>query len=202
MEDKLLTLTEVSAYLKIPKSTLYKLVEKKEMPSCKIGKQLRFRKSSLDSWLSDKENKLTPPETPPKPKAKQLLLIEDDELVSKAIARLLKTHGYTLEVAYSGEEALEKVKNLKLAFDLIITDIRMPGIDGIETLKRIREFYQALSRPHPAEIIITGYTDGKPEQEAQELGISDYLYKPFVTTDFMRTIEKRLGVGENLFLNS
>lgn len=198
MKHELLTLEEVVQYLRIPKSTLYKLVEKKKIPSCKIGKQLRFRKSSLDNWLSDKENGGPASVTFHKYKAKQLLLIEDDELVSKAIARLLKSHGYNLEVAGSGGEALEKVKKLNLTFDLIITDIRMPGMNGIETLKRIREFYQASRRAPATEIIITGYSDGRPEQEAEKLGITDYLYKPFDTADFMKTIEKRLAFDSDL----
>lgn len=193
MDDKLLSLDEIAAYMNISKSTLYKLVEKNQMPSCKIGKQLRFRKASIDRWLSDKEGRLTQVPAPSGSKPKRILLVEDDQLVSKAIARLLKAHGYNLEVAYSGEEAVEKVKSLKDAFGLIITDIRMPGIDGIETLKRIRQLYRELSFPSASEIIITGYTDGKPEAEAQDLGITDFLYKPFVTADFMLAIEKKLA---------
>ncbi|MCM8797822.1 MAG: helix-turn-helix domain-containing protein [Candidatus Omnitrophica bacterium] len=56
MEEEFFTLEEVSKYLKIPKSTLYKLSQQGKIPSCKIGKQLRFRKSSLDKWISQKEN--------------------------------------------------------------------------------------------------------------------------------------------------
>lgn len=195
MDEKLLSLDELSAYMNISKSTLYKLVEKNQMPSCKIGKQLRFRQSTIDRWLSGKEGRLTQVPAPSYLKPKRILLIEDDQLVAKAIARLLKAHGYNLELAYSGEEAVEKAKNSSEAFGLIITDIRMPGIDGIETLKRIRQLYRELSFPSASEIVITGYTDGKPEAEAQNLGITDFLYKPFVTADFMLAVEKKLAAA-------
>lgn len=55
--DELMTLEELSVYLKIPKSTLYKLSQRGELPSSKIGRQLRFRKSKVDKWLEKQENK-------------------------------------------------------------------------------------------------------------------------------------------------
>jgi CheY-like chemotaxis protein len=89
----------------------------------------------------------------------------------------------------SGQEALEKIKDA--AFDLVITDIRMPGLDGIETIKRIREFNMDSNRPQAPEIIITGYTDPAVELKAAELGITDYVYKPFLNSEFMDIVNRK-----------
>jgi len=191
MEDKLYTIDEVAEYLKIPKSTIYKLSQKGKLPSCKIGKQLRFRQSSLNKWLTQKEGRSTSGETIGGSASKSILLVEDDALVQRAIARLLKTHGYAVELAGNGEEALEKIRTTR--FDLLITDIRMPGMDGIEMIKRTREECLQNNRPRVSEIVITGYADGEKEREAESLGITEYLYKPFATTDFIETIERKLS---------
>jgi len=188
MEDNIYTLDEVSAYLKIAKSTIYKLSQTGKIPSVKIGKQLRFRKSSIDIWITAKEDK--------KPKAenkevKHILLIDDDQLVLKTIARFLQSHGYSVVPVDSGEEALKRVNQSR--FNLIITDIRMPGLNGIETIKKIRELNQAQNRPSPREIVITGYADSQIEQEALDLGVKDFIYKPFATTEFIKTVEEGLN---------
>jgi excisionase family DNA binding protein len=94
MDDKFFTINEVSQYLKIPKSTIYKLSQKGEIPSIKIGKQIRFRKSSLDKWLTEKESKTA---VLSNKKKHQILLIDDDRLVLTAIARLLTANGYIVE---------------------------------------------------------------------------------------------------------
>ena len=206
MEDKVFTIDEVAKYLKIPKSTIYKLSQKGAMPSSKIGKQLRFRKSSLDKWLSEKENKFPSSTNEPSltscqdelanHKSKYVLLIDDDKLVLKTLARFLKLHGYNVEPATSGEEALEKLE--KLSFDLVITDIRMPGIDGVETIKRIREFNNRFNRPSVPEIIISGYIDTEAERQAQRLGITDYIHKPFAISEFIQTVQKKIEFGSGL----
>ncbi|MEK6714811.1 MAG: response regulator [Candidatus Omnitrophota bacterium] len=206
MEDKFFTLNEVSAYLKIPKSTLYKLSETGKIPSVKIGKQLRFRKSSLDRWFSEKEANsiIYTPDAPlasqadkdSVPKTKNILVVDDDELVLRAISKLLEVYGYQIELVKSGEEALEKVKNL--IFDLIIIDVRMAGIDGIETIERMREFYLSSQKALPQEVVITGYMDTQAEERANKLGIEDYLYKPFALTDFIGTVKKKLGFCSRL----
>ena len=70
---------------------------------------------------------------------KNILVIDDDKLVLKTIAKYLKNCGYLVTIASSGLEALDKIDTLPGIPDLIISDIRMPGISGIETLRQIRE---------------------------------------------------------------
>jgi excisionase family DNA binding protein len=202
MEEKFFTIEELAKYVNIPKSTIYKLSQKKEIPSIKIGKQLRFRKSSLDAWVSEKESGLKNliSEVSPKPKkskvklqSKHILLVDDDQLVLKTISNLLETRGYEVEAMNSGEEAIQKSKNAN--FDLLITDIRMPGIDGIETIKRIRQISREKLQPHIPEIVITGYIDTDAQTEASSLGITDYIYKPFVINEFLKTVENKISTA-------
>jgi len=200
MQDQFLTIDEVAAYLKIPKSTIYKLSQKRNIPSCKIGKQLRFRKSSLDEWLAHQENKIktvssnqfpVPERTLSPSKPKYILLIDDDQLVLKTIATFLKANGYHVEPVATGKEALERVK--KVNFDLVISDIRMPEMDGIETIERIRNFHNNYNKPSIPEILISGYVDARTERKAEELGITDRIHKPFLANDFIETIKRRIN---------
>ena len=192
MEDRLFTIDEISQYLKIPKSTIYKLSQNAELPSCKIGKQLRFRKLSIDKWLTEKEASATKEKAV---YAKCILLIDDDKLVLKAVSRFLNMHGYKVEPAESGEQALEKVAKQGIKIDLVITDIRMPGIDGIETIRQIRQLRIDSNKPVIPEIIITGYTDPEIERQAEAMGIVDYIYKPFANSEFMEVVGKKVGLN-------
>ncbi len=193
MEDKFFSLDEVSKYLNIPKSTIYKLSQRGILPSVKIGKQLRFRKSSIDSWFSEKESKEVFLKTGEliSTKPRYILLVDDDTLVLKTVSKFLNTCGYNVEAVQSGEEALKRIE--KLNFDLIIADIRMPGIDGIETIKRIREFSDRYNKPLIPEIIITAYMDIEAERQAKSLGIKDYIYKPFIASEFIKIVKERIN---------
>jgi len=212
MQDRIFTIDEVSAYLNIPKSTVYKLSQKKTLPSSKIGKQLRFRKSSIDEWLSGKENQPgdnfplinetteNNNESSASTENKNILVVDDDKLVLKTIVKLLHAYGYNVEVAESAQIALNKIQ--KTNFGLIITDIKMPGMDGIEVIKGIRELCQKANRPPIGEIIITGYADPDVERQAEELGVIDRIYKPFVVSDFINTVKGKLNSRQGVTMNA
>lgn len=122
---------------------------------------------------------------------KKILVIDDDLLVVKSIERYLRSRGYTIETAQSGKEALGRIE--KLNFDLIISDIRMPEMDGIETLKRIRESGLRYNKESTPAIIITGYAGGdEVYRKAGELGIVECIYKPFELEEFIDVIRKTL----------
>lgn len=123
--------------------------------------------------------------------SKNILVIDDEELVSKSLQKLLKLRGYSVIVAKSGAEALEKVKIED--FDLIICDVRMPEMDGIETIKHIRSYLDKSNKKPIPEVIITGYADADKYEMGIELEVSDYLYKPFDNDEFLRVVKKNIG---------
>lgn len=123
--------------------------------------------------------------------AKHILIIDDEELITKSLLKLLKKEGYEATVAKSGEEALKKIK--KTDFDLIISDVRMPEMDGIETIKQIRNYLEESNKKPIPEVMITGYADMEKYVNAKELEVFDYLYKPFDNQEFLRIIKNAVG---------
>ena len=121
---------------------------------------------------------------------KNILVIDDEQIVLKSIKKFLEGHGYGVEIAQSGAEALEKIQKEK--FDLIISDVRMPGMSGVETLKEIREKYQEQNNIKIPTIIITGYSSDEAQDQAADLGVVDFLYKPFELEEFYKTVKRNL----------
>jgi CheY-like chemotaxis protein len=123
--------------------------------------------------------------------AKKILVVDDEELITKSLLKLLSNEGYAATVVRSGKDALEKVKETD--FDLIISDVRMPEMDGIETIKAIRSYLDKSSKKLIPEVLITGYADVDKYEIAKDLEVTDYLYKPFDNNEFLRIIEKAIG---------
>jgi len=81
---------------------------------------------------------------------------------------------------------------MKQEFDLIISDIKMPGMNGIETLKKIRELRTAAGKPSIPEVLITGYVEEASLKNALELKVAGFIYKPFSTEEFIAAVKKNL----------
>lgn len=106
-------------------------------------------------------------------KGKKILICDDDKAVSDFLKRFLEKEGYSeVETAATGEEVLEKIQ--KNEYHLIFLDIKLPGIDGMETLKRIKEFNKDIG-----VIMITGFPEISLVEQATKLGAYDYIVKPF-----------------------
>ena len=101
-----------------------------------------------------------------------ILLLEDDPVMREVLTELLSDEGYVVHVAARGEEAIERVGTMTV--DLLIFDIRMEGIDGLEALARMRK--SGLNIP---SLAITGFADDEAPVRAMRLGVGDYLRKPF-----------------------
>lgn len=123
--------------------------------------------------------------------AKKILVIDDEELVAKSLQKLLNSQGYKVTTAKSGTEAIDIVKEND--FDLIISDVRMPALDGIQTIKQIRANLKAAGKKFIPEILITGYADRDKYEAAMGLMVIDYVYKPFDTTDFLKVVKNAIG---------
>jgi len=116
---------------------------------------------------------------------KSILVIDDDRLVTHTLGNLLAREGYSATASEDGYKALDEIFKDR-DFDLIICDLRLPGIDGIEVIRKIREYLKAKNRPPIPVIFITGYTDSDLHIKAQDLG--KVLFKPFDTKDLLENI--------------
>jgi CheY-like chemotaxis protein len=108
----------------------------------------------------------------------RILIVDDEELQRMTMKSRLQSAGYTVETASSGEEGLDRMK--ESTFDIILLDIRMPGIDGIETLNRITRTY-----PHSEVVMMTGFADFITAVECLKSGARDYLVKPIHPTELV-----------------
>jgi NADH:ubiquinone oxidoreductase subunit E/CheY-like chemotaxis protein len=104
--------------------------------------------------------------------AGRILIVDDEPVVRKSCERILTPEGYEVESASNGNEAISKLG--KDGYDLVITDLKMPDIDGLELIRWIRN-----SKPDTGIVVITGYPSQESIKEALGLRILDYLPKPF-----------------------
>ena len=112
-----------------------------------------------------------------------VLLVDDEEKFLDVLSQRLGTRGVDAETATSGEDALAKIRNR--SFDAIILDVMMPGMGGIETLKRIRE-----ENPEVQIIMLTGRGTIEKAVEAMKEGAIDFLEKPADIRQLLDKIEK------------
>ncbi|HNV85726.1 MAG TPA: response regulator [Candidatus Omnitrophota bacterium] len=123
-------------------------------------------------------------------KKQRILVIDDEQLITSTLKGILKRSGFETVITNSGGEAVSLIEHE--SFDLIISDIRMPGMDGIRTLHEIKTRLAGAGKTCPV-IFITGFADEKLEAEAKAIGFEDYIYKPFDLKTFIDRINRILG---------
>lgn len=124
-------------------------------------------------------------------KIKRKILVVDDEItVCKSIRQAILSDEYEVDMALSGEEALKKDKDR--AYDLIITDLMMPGISGLDLLETIKT-----GRPAANVIMVTGYPTIKTAVESVKMGAFDYLPKPFTPQDLRGLVARAFKKAES-----
>ncbi len=111
----------------------------------------------------------------------KLLLVDDEEEYVRTMAERLAMRDVSSQVALSGEEALRVVA--EDVPDVMVLDLRMPGIDGMAVLEQVRR-----EHPHVQVIVLTGHGSEREEQEARRLGAFEYLEKPADTRELVKTI--------------
>jgi len=117
-------------------------------------------------------------------KPSQILIVEDDRKMRLALREIMTKEGYSADTVETGEAALGRVE--ETSYDLVITDLKLPGIDGMSLLKAIRK-----SRPDTSVVIITAYATVDTAVEAMREGAEDYISKPF-NLDEIRIIVKKV----------
>lgn len=124
-------------------------------------------------------------------------IIDDEPIIHEVLGDLLTAEGYEMELSSSGEEALKK--HLSQTFDLVLLDLLMPGMDGIEVLKNLKKM-----DPYAVIIIITAYASLESAISAMKMGAFDYVQKPFKHDELLltvkRAIEHKRLQDENLHL--
>jgi DNA-binding NtrC family response regulator len=130
---------------------------------------------------------------------RRILIVDDEEIVVRSCLRILSEDQYDIDVAHDGLEALVKVAEKD--YDMLILDIMMPKMDGIEVLQRVKE-----SHPDTDVIMITGLNEIDTAVKAMKLGAFDYLPKPFDPEEFElvveRAFERRKLMQENVNLKN
>ncbi len=102
---------------------------------------------------------------------RKVLVVDDDPVVGKSFDRVLSGKGYAVITARNGEEALHKLRNE--TYDVVFTDIKMPGMNGLEVAERLKE-----TQPWLPVVIVTGYGTDAYEARAKAAGVSGFLHKP------------------------
>ncbi len=110
----------------------------------------------------------------------QVLVIDDDAVVGRSFDRVLSRKGYEVSTALTGEEGLKNIEATE--YDVVFTDIKMPGMDGLEVAERIKA-----KCPWTPVVVITGYGTEENEAEASLLGVSGFVHKP-LTPEIIESI--------------
>ena len=179
--ETFLTTDEVLEYLQVNLRTVYRLIKAGKLPAVRVGRQWRFRKGDLDAWLESQRARTarsaqapssSSPSASTAPTARPRILVVDDEAsIRDLLSKTLALADYDVDVAPDGREAVERLR--MLAYDLLITDLKMPGMDGLGVIREARRLKADLP-----VIIITGFSTEASAIEAANLGVAGYLTKP------------------------
>ena len=181
---EILTIREVAAYLKLPVSTVYRLAERRDLPGHKVGRQWRFHKSVLDDWF--RHHAATSRST--------VHVVDDEEAIRALIVTALSTKtrddlaaGFFLRSTLMLlMEALEILKRTEV--DLVLLDLSMPGMNGVDTFREIHAL-----RPALPVMIVTAYPDSDMIAKALEIGPFSMISKPVDLAQIQKTVERIVG---------
>ena len=189
-DDTFLTTEEVIDYLQVNLRTVYRLIKAGKIPAVRVGRQWRFRKGDLDAWLETERRgvRLSPalPQSASRTEAPRVLVADDEESIRELLARTLALAEYDVETVGDARAALDRLRMAD--YDLLIADLRMPGMDGLLLVREARRMHPTLS-----VIIITGYSTEASAIEAVNLGVVGYLVKPFRVPQVLSAVARAQG---------
>jgi excisionase family DNA binding protein len=193
-DEGFLTTEEVLEYLQVNLRTVYRLIKAGKIPAVRVGRQWRFRKRDIDAWLESQRPRAARPGGPlPVPRSPaaasarpRVLVVDDEAAIRDLLSKTLALAEYDVDLAPDGRTALERLRIIP--YDLLITDLKMPGIDGLTVVREARR----LKADIPV-IIITGFSTEASAIEAVNLGVSGYLTKPFRVPRVLTAAAKALG---------
>src|SRR5689334_18777783 len=168
MDEGFLTTEEVLDYLHVNLRTVYRLIKAGKIPAVRVGRQWRFRKRDIDAWLDSQRPRggagRTPQPAPgPKPAVvgtrPRVLVVDDEASIRDLLSKTLALAEYDVDVAPDGRSALERMR--LYPYDLLIADLKMPGIDGLTVIREAKRYKADLP-----VIIITGFSTESSAIEA------------------------------------
>ena len=197
IDETFLTTDEVLEYLQVNLRTVYRLIKAGKIPAVRVGRQWRFRKGDLDTWLESQRARTSRPAravasaSPKTPTVApttrpRILVVDDESSIRDLLSKTLALADYDVDVAPDGRSALERMR--LLGYDLLITDLKMPGMDGLGVIREARRL-----RADLPVIIITGFSTEASAIEAANLGVAGYLTKPFRVPRVLAVAAKALG---------
>ena len=191
MDEGFLTTEEVLEYLQVNLRTVYRLIKAGKIPAVRVGRQWRFRKRDIDAWLEtqrprggraiEARRQVVPSGARPR-----VLVVDDEQGIRELLSKTLALAEYEVDLAPDGQLALDRLR--LIPYDLLITDLRMPGVDGLTVIREARR----LKADIPV-IIVTGYSTEASAIEAINLGVQGYLTKPFRVPRVLAAAAKALG---------
>lgn len=116
----------------------------------------------------------------------RILIVDDEDILIRCYQRILENIGYSVEYVMSGAEAIKRIE--ANPFDLIILDYLMPEMNGMAVLQSVRD-----TRPDVKVIMVTGLDKMETQTRARDLGVFDYLPKPFEPDQLKRAVERALA---------
>ncbi len=166
MTGELMTAPELAKYLKVELRTVYRYLKDTQLPAIRMGGRWRFRKEDIDRWLLQRA-----PWRSRRQQQPRILVVDDEEMVREMLGEFFQPMGYTVRGAPSGEAALDLLR--EMTFDLLVVDLQMPGMGGIEFMRRAKRLY-----PDARILVLTAHGGKESAIQALRLGVSDYLEKP------------------------
>jgi excisionase family DNA binding protein len=192
IDESFLTTEEVLDYLQVNLRTVYRLIKAGKIPAVRVGRQWRFRQRDIDAWLESQRPRGSRPvpaptrtTTPPAGRPR-ILVVDDEASIRDLLAKTLALAEYDVDLAPDGRTALDRLRIVP--YDLLITDLKMPGVDGLTVIREARRLKADLP-----VIIITGFSTEASAIEAVNLGVSGYLTKPFRVPRVLAVAAKALG---------
>ena len=185
-----LTTEEVLEYLQINLRTVYRLIKAGKIPAVRVGRQWRFRKRDIDVWLDSQrprgDRQAAAPAAPVRNTRQRVLVVDDEASIRDLLSKTLALAEYDVDTAPDGTTALDRMR--AFSYDLLIADLRMPGMDGLTLIRQAKRIKADLP-----VIIITGFSTESSAIEAVNLGVAGYLTKPFRVPQVLAAASKALG---------
>ena len=157
IDESFLTTEEVLDYLQVNLRTVYRLIKAGKIPAVRVGRQWRFRKRDIDGWLeSQRPRNIRPVVAATRSSAAvtvrpRVLVVDDEASIRDLLAKTLALAEYDVDISPDGRTALERLRIIP--YDLLITDLKMPGVDGLTVIREARRL-----KPDIPVIIVTGFS--------------------------------------------